>query len=288
MLDNDIYLWLHRQLGEQREVTLTEFKTEFPNDSYSANFAEEYLDRLTRQGILNEQACDRYVVVDEQAERQEYYKLLEPSTKTPTLESQAVHQPVMGVPSQLQSEWEEFAERNGISAGITLKDALKEVFNQSGNTLRLIVPYFEVDGLNLLDEEFLKIAEDGVSVEILTREALTDADDFGKNKRRKALLEAIDRYEKVAPSDGSIKIRDYYFAIGSEQPKLDRSVHAKVAIADDNLAYVGSGEVRDSSMHLNGEAGYLSREPTEVEGWRGFFDFFWNRSETVSRYHLDH
>jgi hypothetical protein len=47
-----------------------------------------------------------------------------------------------------------------------------------------------------------------------------------------------------------------------------------MAVADNSLAYIGSGEVRDSSMNLNGEAGYLVTRGDDVASRDQFFHFF--------------
>lgn len=287
MLENDIYLWIHRQLGETGEVSIEAIQSEFSTEEHTSNFVVEYLDRLVRRDILSEAEDSRYVVVDEELERQEYYQLLEQDVSREEPDASTSHQPVISVPSQLRTEWKTFASKNGASAGLTLQDAFKTTFDNADQILRLIVPYFELDGLNILDEEFRRLAEEEVTVKILTREVTTEADDFSTNKSRKALLEAINRYEEADSEDGTIEVRDYYFAIGSRRPKLDRSIHAKASIADEAVAYVGSGEIRDSSMHLNGEAGYLTRDMDEVKTWARFFDFFWSRADLVREEDLE-
>lgn len=286
MLDNDFYIWIHQQLGDHGEIARDDITSAFPGDEDRVRFGEEYLDRLHRDGVLRNEGR-KYVVADESAEREKYYELLEPTVGSPEPTENTDYQPVISVPSQLQGDWQEFAEKQDIDPGISLKDALKQVFDSTEDILRLVVPYFEIDGMNLLDEEFHRLAENGVSVEILTREALVDDGTFGSNRSRKHLREAIDRYESAATAEATIDVYDYYFAIGASKPKLDRSIHAKMAIADKRVAYIGSGEVRDSSMHLNGEAGYVTRQEGDLESWVGFFEFFKHRAEPVSRSQLD-
>lgn len=286
MLDDDFYIWIHRQLGDRGEIELDDITSAFPEDEDRVRFGEEYLDRLDRDGVLREDGS-KYVVADQSAEREKYYDLLEPTVGSPEPSGKSDYQPVISVPSQLQADWQNFADKQDIDPGVSLKQALKQVLDSTEDTLRLVVPYFEIDGMNLLDEEFHRLAENGVSVEILTREALVDDGSFGSNRSRKHLREAIDRYESAATADATIDVYDYYFTIGASKSKLDRSIHAKMAIADKCVAYIGSGEIRDSSMHLNGEAGYLTREETDIESWLGFFDFFKYRAESVSKSQLE-
>lgn len=285
MRDNDLYIWLHKELGEQGEVTLTNLPPGFEENMDARRFAEEYLDRLVRQDILTNED-EAYNVANADAERQAYYGLIGESTEEWEIPADRTHQPVVSVPSQLQSEWKEFAEQQGIDPAIPLKIALKTVVETAQEKLRITAPYFELDGLNLIDEEFRTVARRGVDVHILTRECLGDPGEYNNNRKRKALVEVIDRYKQHAPATGSIIVKDYHHAIGNSNFKLDRSIHAKMAVADKAIAYVGSGEIRDSSMHLNGEAGYLSQEPAEIVQWSRFFDFFWKKATEAPRSEL--
>jgi phosphatidylserine/phosphatidylglycerophosphate/cardiolipin synthase-like enzyme len=193
----------------------------------------------------------------------------------------------VSIPTRLKQEWKDYAERRDVDRGVSLEDALSKVFDTADNKLRVVAPYFELDGLERLEDAFEEAVTSGVNIDVLTRELIGPADDYSHNSDRKAILELIDRFEAISPSESSLTVYDYHHQIGGRKPKLDRSIHAKMAIADDKLAYVGSGEIRNSSMILNGEAGYLSRGQSDIETWIAFFDFFVDKAEVVTREMLE-
>jgi limonene-1,2-epoxide hydrolase len=56
-----------------------------------------------------------------------------------------------------------------------------------------------------------------------------------------------------------------------------------MVIADETVAYVGSGEIRENSFLTNGEAGVLTVTAAEVVFWRDFFDLFWEEATDVEK-----
>ncbi|WP_254762239.1 phospholipase D-like domain-containing protein [Natrinema marinum] len=283
MREDDIYLWIHERLRTTGKVSLDGIPDQY-DDPDVRNFVREYLDALVRRDIVAGHSDGQFKLEDPEAEREAYYQVLEsetlPGGRGVTDET---YQPVVSIPTKHQEEWKDYAEHQNINSGVWLENALAEVFETADSTLRLVVPFFELDGLLRLEDEFHQAASSGANIKFLTRELLRPADDFGHNRGRKAILELMDRFESVASSESSLSVYDFYHAIGGKQPKLDRSIHAKMIIADNQLAYVGSGELRNSSMMLNGEAGYLTRSQTDIETWTGFFDFFEAKADAVTR-----
>lgn len=287
MREDDVYLWLHEELCVTGEVSLNAIPDQY-DDPNVRNFVSEYLDTLARRGVVNSHDDGRFELHDPEAERKAYYRVMEAESLPHGREvTDETYQPVVSIPTQHRKEWKDYAERQNIDSGVWLKDALAEVFETAESTLRLVVPFFELDGLFRLEEEFNRAVSSGVDIKILTRELLRPADDYGHNRGRKAILELMDQFESVAAPESSLSVYDFYHAIGGEKPKLDRSIHAKMVIADDQLAYVGSGELRNSSMILNGEAGYLTRNRRDLKTWGGFFDFFETKADVVTRVILE-
>lgn len=286
MFENDVYLWIHRCLAEEGEVSEEEVQEEFGTDSDEYQFASEYLDRLTRQDILSLENGS-FIVSDVSQERRACYRLVGASDETVDLPDDFVYEPVINVPTKVRNSWEEYAKDSGISPGVTIQSALSAVIDEADETLSISAPFFELDGLNAINESFTDAAHRGVNIRILVRGTqVPQPRKYSQNRRRKALIEAIDRFEQASDSESTIEIHDYHHLIGGENPKLDRSIHAKLAVADSDLAYVGSGEIRDSSMNLNVEAGYLIADTVDVTQWRVFFDFLWELSDEVHREEL--
>lgn len=287
MLEEDVYLWLHRCLETDSELSEARIVEEFGSDSDEEAFALEYLDRLTRNDILRE-SDGVYSVADPDAERSAYYRLLGTDSSEYDRPDDLSYQPVLSVPTKIQEDWEAYAREEGVSPGVGIRSALETVIEDADESLRISAPFFEIDGLNLLDDAFTEVAQRDISIKLLVREVLTsEPRSYSQNRRRKAIAEVIDRFESVASAESSIAIRDYHHEIGGEYSKLDRSVHAKLILADNSTAYVGSGEIRDSSMNLNAEGGYLIGESEDIAQWRAFFDFLWERSSPVRREEFD-
>jgi len=283
VIEDEVYLWLHEKLRATGKVSLNVIPDQY-DDADVRNFVREYLDTLERRGIVDEHTDGRFELEDPEAERNAYYEVLEAETIPRGREiTSKTYQPVISIPTQHQKEWKKYAERQNIDSGVWLKNALAEVFETADSTLRLVVPFFEIDGLFRLEDEFDQVVSSGVDIKIITRELLRPSDKFGHNRGRKDVLELMDWFESVGSPESTLSVYDFYHSIGGDQPKLDRSIHAKMAIADNQLAYIGSGELRNSSMNLNGEAGYLTRSRTDIETWAGFFDFFETKANAVTR-----
>lgn len=280
MRDNDVYLWLHRCLREDATLSRHTVREEFESEADKRNFAFEYLERLTRKGAVVENE-GLYAISDADAERRAYYNLFDSSPSDAALSEDVALQPVLSVPTKLQDEWERYAKDAGIPPGIHLQSALTAVLHEATEELRIVAPFFEINGFNLLNDPFLEAARRGVSTQIIVRGTQRANPDYSGNKRLKAVNEARDRYQSAAAPSASIEIRDYHHEIGVSNTKLDRSIHAKQVIADATMAYVGSGEIRDSSMSLNAESGVIVNSTSQVAQFSTFFDFFWERAEEI-------
>ncbi|WP_224450560.1 phospholipase D-like domain-containing protein [Haloprofundus salilacus] len=284
MLDDELYLWLHEEIQATNEVSVDDIPDEYEDITAARNFASEYLDYLSQRGAVSPVSEQKYELQDAEVEREAYYQILDShSTSVNRVKDEMTYQPVVSIPTRVQTDWEAFADRRNVGQGIRLKDALTEVFTTADSTLRVVAPYFEIDGLNRLEDAFEQSVRSGVELKILTRELLRPSDEYKHNRDRKAILELMDRFAAIDAPESTLSVYDYYHAIGGKNPKLDRSIHAKMAIADETLAYIGSGEIRDSSMMLNGEAGYLTRRRADIKTWTAFFDFFEDKAEKVTR-----
>ena len=75
-----------------------------------------------------------------------------------------------------------------------------------------------------------------------------------------------------------LEIFDYY--IPNKEGLLASSVHAKLIIADEKIAYVGSAELRLNSLDKNFEVGIML-ENMNVQGLVDLFDAMTNLSKKV-------
>lgn len=200
---------------------------------------------------------------------------------------------VVSIPSGLRDEFAAEVENPQDKRVLSLREALEEVLRTAQETVRLCVPFLEKDGINLLQSEFDGLAEDDVDVKILTRGVYDPMGyESGKARDLNALYQLSERY-KARTEYGVVGIRDFQNVMrtksgsGKTEEKLESSVHLKAVIADGTLAYVGSGEVRDSSMYTNLEGGMLTSDEDVVGYWCDVFDFFYERGERVRADHFE-
>jgi phosphatidylserine/phosphatidylglycerophosphate/cardiolipin synthase-like enzyme len=152
--------------------------------------------------------------------------------------------------------------------------AFRRVLTTAKKTLRVSSPFIQE---NILDKEglpdlpdLLKFAfERGCEIRLLSREL---------NGRRRGDVEWL---TKLAIDEGyrsSLKLFDYHF----EDPTsgILSSTHAKLLIADDDLAYIGSAEIRRNSLSINFEIGCLVAGPI-VSGLCEAFDLMTSYSTRV-------
>ena len=129
--------------------------------------------------------------------------------------------------------------------------AFRRVFTTAKKTLRISSPFIQED---ILDQEglpdlpdLLKFAfERGCEIRLLSREL--------KGRRS----QEVEWLTKLATDEGyqaRLKLFDYHF----QEPtsRVVSSTHAKLIIADNSLAYIGSAEIRRNSLSSNFEVGCL-------------------------------
>ncbi|MFC6734474.1 phospholipase D-like domain-containing protein [Haladaptatus sp. GCM10025893] len=216
-------------------------------------------------------------------------KLTEKTEPTPdTSVTPATDRIVVSIPTELRSEFEDEVDYPANTEVVMLRDALRSVLSEAEECVRLCVPYLEIDGINLLQSEFDSLAESDVNLKILTRGVYDPMKyESGRARDLHALYQLTQRFAAKSKY-GVVGIRDFQDVIRAEsgsnklEEKLEKSVHLKAVIADNRLAYIGSGEVRDSSMYTNFEGGTLIATDEVVSFWRDAFDFFYERGERVN------
>ena len=79
-----------------------------------------------------------------------------------------------------------------------------------------------------------------------------------------------------------IGVRDYTIRIGSigDEKLLYEGIHQKMIVVDNELAYIGSGEIRAASFVSNGDVGVI-HTGIRARFWRDYFWLFWTEGELV-------
>lgn len=126
-----------------------------------------------------------------------------------------------------------------------MKDEFKSLFEDAEKTIYICSPFLEFKGINEFLTLLISKAKSGVNIKIISREI---------NKSKNKFNEIKKIYNEFNDKNAKVEIRDYYYESNS---RLASSVHAKLIISDNKLAYIGSGELRDNSFEKNFESGVV-------------------------------
>jgi len=154
----------------------------------------------------------------------------------------------------------------------SLVDEFNYLFSRAKSTIKICSPFLEYNGFNFFKEVLIKKAKMDVKIKILSRQIKLNE----KNTR----YFDIEKLYKVFDEKGlkkKIEIRNYYY---QSKERLTSSIHAKLIIIDDNLAYIGSGEIRKNSFEKNLELGVII-SGSKVTELSLLFDKLFSKSEVV-------
>ena len=152
---------------------------------------------------------------------------------------------------------------------IDMLEALTMLITGAKRELRISSPFADPETIAMLAPSFRKAAGKGITVKFLTRSE--------ENQQLLAALRAIyNTYAKLGiPDKFSVK---WYEERVTEL--LVEAVHAKVVISDDDMAYVGSGELRKHSLTADVEIGVLLRGAV-VRQLVDLFDAVWGKAKSI-------
>lgn len=151
-------------------------------------------------------------------------------------------------------------------------DCFKTLIESSVDIIRICSPFMQSD---VIDEDaFPELTScisnafnRNVKIKILTRDLKTRGD------REIAWIRNLAKYLK---KENNLSIVDYHLLDGSG--KILSSIHAKLIISDDKMAYVGSAELRKNSLIANIEVGCLICGP-QVSGLCEIFDTMYSKGK---------
>lgn len=158
-----------------------------------------------------------------------------------------------------------------------MRDAFVRVISAAHSLLRVSSPYMEQSGLNLVLAAFETAAKNGAGLRLLLRMDSQEA------AQMRLVLAVLTLYELFGER---LEVRSFAKSVGRGQYRLTFGVHAKLLVADDALAYVGSGELRDHSLNHNFEVGFVARGTDVVSRIAGLFDAVWEASSPVAMAHF--
>lgn len=130
-----------------------------------------------------------------------------------------------------------------------LSSDLRKLFFDTDSVVRIANPYFDPNPSVVGD--IASLANRGVTTKILTRETES------ANSKLISALNSV--YEEVDPENRHwLSVRDLYER-DDETGRQVYATHAKVAIADKDVCYLGSANLTDTSLSNNFELGVILR-----------------------------
>lgn len=127
-----------------------------------------------------------------------------------------------------------------------LEESFLALFKAANNHIFICSPFMEYTGFLLFEDVISEKLRQGVVLKILTR--------IGKKSNDGRLRELSKIYDKIKFFKEQVFIYDYLF---EKTNRLQSSIHSKIIIIDDKIAYLGSGEIRKNSFRKNFELGLI-------------------------------
>ena len=292
MRTDAIYEWLADQLREHAHISRADIDDTLGDNAEDALFFLEFL--VTRGVVRSERRADAmvYTLVDAPAleEIVNAYLTGESGSGTDAGQTSAdtlptARQAVVSVPLDMQPALDDLRVDHPDVDICTLREAVITVLQAAENEVCLAVPFFEQSGLNALLDQVTDLADRGVDLRVLTRD-VQQGDGYDHTNKCRALAKLSDLYGANQQAGANLSIRDFGSRIRghpNDPSRHYRGIHQKMVIADETVAYVGSGEIRENSFLTNGEAGVLTVTAAEVAFWRDFFDLFWQEATDVEK-----
>jgi phosphatidylserine/phosphatidylglycerophosphate/cardiolipin synthase-like enzyme len=132
--------------------------------------------------------------------------------------------------------------------------SIKRLIAGAKTELWIINPFFDEYGICSILPALLGAAEFGVDIRIITREIFNPQ----KNARiAKALAILISSFIEKNMQN-KLAIRDFFKFDRCEKKQI-YAVHSKFLIADNNVAYIGSANLTETSLKSNFEIGVILR-----------------------------
>ncbi len=173
---------------------------------------------------------------------------------------------VISKPRLRELSFKNIEKRNG---QIDSVDCFREIIISAKDVIRICSPFMQKNVLN--DDSFPELQQlifdalkRNVEIRLLSRELFK-----GRGEEIQWIIDVADDIGKI----DNLKVVDYHFS--SENGTVLSSTHAKLLIADYNMAYVGSAELRRNSLVANFEVGCLVRG-SQVFGICEVFDFMFS------------
>lgn len=156
---------------------------------------------------------------------------------------------------------------------VRIKDKFVELIKNAKKEVKICSPFMELYKLKEIEDLIISKLDGGVKVKILTRELNNPESD-----RYNQFNKFINRIKKLGLFN-KIEIRDYHF---SNKGVVLSSTHSKILVIDDEIAYLGSGEIRYNTFYKNFEIGIVLSGSTLVKDLSGIYDIIFSKSKNLT------
>lgn len=128
-----------------------------------------------------------------------------------------------------------------------ISSALLDVCRTAQDTLLIVSPYLESQGVEWLQPGIEGAIRRGVDVTVISREL---------RKGEPNMTALTDLFEITGEANGTLRVFDYYEPDPNSQKPL-YTLHSKVLIADERTAYIGSANFTNYGLSQNLEVGVI-------------------------------
>ena len=159
----------------------------------------------------------------------------------------------------------------------SLRNAKKEVL--------ICNPFIGIEGILVIFNELIGFTRKKVKLKILTRNVYNrESKDFAPKEQNK-IMGLVKIFELYSSQNllNLIEIKDFgidFRLYPSGFRRHYEGIHQKMIIIDDQLCYIGSGEIRDGSLYSNGECGSLFTDKRYIQFFKDFFNIFWASNQS--------
>jgi len=133
---------------------------------------------------------------------------------------------------------------------VSLYDLFIRLINSAKTSIMICSPFFDLYELTQIQNLFIKKATEGVKISILIRQPTSPKDE--DSLRMKSLKRFKERLT-TEQLKTNITFRNYHFE--DQYEHVLSSIHSKIILIDQKVAYIGSGEIRKNSFEKNFEMG---------------------------------
>ena len=192
---------------------------------------------------------------------------------------------VISFPPSLTKEVESLREKFSDLKIFDFGDFLVSSLRNAKEEVLICNPFIGIGGILVIFNELIEFTRRKVKLKILTRNVYNrESKDFAPNEQNKimGLVKIFELYNSQNLLN-LIEIKDFgidFKLFTSRYKRHYEGIHQKMIIIDDQLCYIGSGEIRDGSLYSNGECGCLFTDNRYIQFYKDFFNIFWDSNQS--------